>query len=131
MIGLDTNVLLRYLVQDDARQFARARRLIESGSTADDPAWISLIVTAELVWALRTHYGFARGQIAEVIERLLNAAEVRFEREHLVDEAVAIYRGGRADLADALIVLVNRENGCEATASFDRKLVEAQLAVEP
>jgi predicted nucleic-acid-binding protein len=99
--------------------------------TAHDPAWIGLVVTAELVWALRAHYGYNRGQIAEAIGRLLESAEVQFEREHLVEEALLLYGGGRVDLADALIVLVNRENGCQATASFDRRLVAYGLAIEP
>lgn len=60
MIGLDTNVLLRYLVKDDPAQFARARRLIETHLTPDEPGWIGLVVAAELVWALRFHYGYTR-----------------------------------------------------------------------
>lgn len=131
MIGLDTNVLLRYVVRDDARQFERAKRLIDKARRSDATVWISVIVTAELVWALRTHYGYVREQIADTIQLLLSTAEIELQSSHLIEEALSTYRGGRADFADALIALLGRENGCEATASFDRRLVQAGLAIEP
>ena len=131
MIGLDTNVLLRYIVKDDPSRFARARRLIESRARADDPAWLSLIVTVELVWALKTRYSYTRDEIADTIDLLLGSAEIQLERQHLVVQALSLFRTARVDFADALIMLANRDNGCDTTVSFDQKLVRAGLAVEP
>lgn len=131
MIGLDTNVLLRYIVADDPDQFERARRLVETRLTPEEPGWIGLIVAAELVWALRFHYGYSREEVADVIERLLDTAEIEFEREFVVVDALRLYRSTRIDFADALVVLCARLNRCAETASFDRELVKAGLAVEP
>lgn len=131
MIGLDTNVLLRYIVKDDPGQFARARRVIETHARADDPAWLSLIVTVELVWALRSRYSYTRDEIADTVDLLLNSAEVLLERQHLVVQALSLFQTARVDFADALIMLVNRDNGCDTTVSFDQRLVRAGLAVEP
>lgn len=131
MIGLDTNVLLRYIVKDDAKQFARAKRLIEARARPEDPAWVGLIAVSEFVWALRTRYRYSRELIVDVLERLLDSQEVQFERQHLVAEALSLFRSGRADFADALIALVSLENGCEKTFSFDRQLVRSGLAEEP
>ncbi len=131
MIGLDTNVLVRYIVKDDRAQFARARRVIEERLTPEEPGWIGLIVTAELVWALRFHYDYTREEIAGVIERLLYSSDVKFEHEATVARALDLFRQFRIDFADALIALSNEGNGCSSTVSFDQRLVGAGLAVDP
>jgi predicted nucleic-acid-binding protein len=131
MIGLDTNVLLRYLVRDDPDQFERARRLIETRLTSADPGWVGFVVAVELVWALSFHYGYTRAEVADVIERLLDTAEIAFEREFVIESALQLYRSNRVDFADALVILSARLNGCADTASFDRELVKAGLAMEP
>ena len=79
MIGLDTNILVRYLVGDDPDQSQAAGQLIGSQCTQEKPGWINRIVVCELVWVLEGAYGYHRGQICEVLERLLRAAELEFD----------------------------------------------------
>jgi predicted nucleic-acid-binding protein len=120
MIGLDTNVLVRHLVGDDAAQTARARALLAARCTADDPGFVNRIVLCELVWVLARAYGFGRTLIAEALERLLNAAELQFEERDTAVEALGLYRDGKADFADCFVGLLNRAAGCERTMTFDR-----------
>lgn len=123
MIGLDTNVLVRYIVRDDAHQTALATRLLERTlNAAERPGFIASIVLCELVWVLEGSYGYARAQIAETLQRLFEIDRFRFEAPELAWHALDDYRAG-SDFADALLALVNEQAGCEYTASFDRKAV--------
>ena len=119
MIGLDTNVLVRYVVQDDPRQAAAASHLIETSLSDDEPGWIASIVLCEFVWVLEAAYGYARNSIAPALERVLEVDCFRVEAPSLAWRALDAYRGG-ADFADALIALGNESAGCEYTATFDR-----------
>jgi predicted nucleic-acid-binding protein len=118
--GVDTNVLVRFFANDDRRQSLRARALIRS-FTAEEPAFISSIVMAELFWVLRRGLGYSREQICALIEPLLRKEEVCFEHQDAVLYALHLYRSGRADFADALLGRVARENGCETTCTFDKQ----------
>ena len=120
MIGLDTNVLVRFLVGDDPDQAARAARLIEERCTGDDPGLVDSVVLCEIVWVLEAAYGYARPLIAEVIEKMLHTAELEVANTEAVWTALRAYRTSNADFADALIGRLNRQAGCVATATFDR-----------
>ena len=120
MIGLDTNVLVRFLVQDDQSQAVRATRLMEERCTADDPGYVGSVVLCELVWVLESAYGYARPLIADVIGKVLHTAELEVESPEAAWEALRAYRTGNADFSGALVGLLNREAGCVATATFDR-----------
>ena len=122
MIGLDTNVLVRYLTQDDPDQALRAGRVIEKSCTKDAPGWITLVVLCELVWVLRGAYGYKKKLIVEVLEQILATRELQVEAEHIARPALAAFRRGQADFADYVIVFTNRACGCEHTYSFDQKL---------
>lgn len=119
MIGLDTNVLVRYLMQDDAAQAAKANRLIER-CTAEEPGFIVLVVLVELVWVLESSYGIARARIAAALELLLRTRELRVEQPEAAWHAVRLYRETRADFADTLIARCAAAAGCERTLTFDR-----------
>ncbi|HJT97025.1 MAG TPA: type II toxin-antitoxin system VapC family toxin [Rhodanobacteraceae bacterium] len=119
MIGIDTNVLLRYVVQDDARQASLANQFIETTLNDDEPGWIASIVLCELVWVLEDVYAYARSTIAETLERLLEIDRFRVEAPSLAWRALGEYRAG-ADFSDALIGFVNEREGCAYTATFDR-----------
>jgi predicted nucleic-acid-binding protein len=121
VIGLDTNVLIRYLVQDDPVQARQATDLIERRCTAEAPGVINLIVLCEVVWVLTTAYGFSREAIGAVIGELLRAAEVVIEADDAVTAALQLYRSRKIDFADALIGIRNRHLGCEVTMTFDRQ----------
>ena len=92
MIGLDTNVIVRYLAQDDPRQAAIATRLIEKTLTADARGFISVVTLAEVVWVMATSYATPRETIVDVLERLLTAPQLTVERADIVWRAVAAFR---------------------------------------
>lgn len=131
MIGLDTNVLVRYLTQDHEEQAARASQLIESRCTRQNPGWIALVVLCELVWVLRGAYRYEKQLVVEVLDQLLQTSELQVENHDLAQQALEAWRQGAADLADYVILYGNAERGCDATWSFDRKLAGHPLMREP
>ena len=119
MLGIDTNVLVRFLVRDDDAQFDRARKLIKREVSAGRRVFVNQLVLLETEWVLRSRYGVQKSQIMESISSLLDATDVQFEDEPSVEEALFIWRDTTADFADCLIGAKNRRLGCRATASFD------------
>ena len=122
MIGLDTNVLVRFLVQDDARQAAQANAVF-AGLTESQPAWLCREVLVELVWVLERAYGLSRADIAAAIDGLMASREIVIETPDRVGLAVERYRQGGAGFSDHLIALAARDAGCRTTLSFDRQEV--------
>ncbi len=118
MIGLDTNVLARYVMQDDPRQSSRATRLIESLS-AEAPGFVPVVTLVELVWVLSGSYGLNRAQVATVLETLLRSRELVIDRAELVAQALSRFGSAGVDFADALIERICAMAGCEATMTFD------------
>ena len=131
MIGLDTDVLVRFLVRDDARQFERARRLIRREAHRGEPVLISLLVLLETEWVLRSRYTLSKEEIADTISALLDAAEVRFEQKSVVEQALYLWRDSAADFADCLVGAHHRSLGCKATASFDARAARLPYFVSP
>jgi predicted nucleic-acid-binding protein len=119
MIGLDTNVLIRYFVKDDPRQTQAAEELLDT-LTPERPGWLGVVVLVELVWALRFTYRFQREGIVRVIESLLRSRDVVVEQENLAYQALSLYRNSKADFADCLIAASARAAGCSRTVTFDR-----------
>ncbi len=124
MIGLDTNVLVRYLMQDDPRQSPRATQLIEALS-AEEPGFVPVVALVELVWVLSGSYGLDRKQIATVLDTLLRSKELVIDRADLVAQAVKRYSTAGADFADALIERIAAAAGCTATMTFDAGAVKS------
>ena len=124
MTGLDTNVLVRYVMQDDPSQSPRATRLIESLS-ADDPGFVPVVVLVELVWVLSGSYGLDRSQVATVLDTLLRSKELVVDRADLVTQALRRYSTAGADFADAMTERLATAAGCSATMSFDAGAVKA------
>lgn len=121
MLGIDTNVLVRFLVRDDLAQFEQARELINREVSAGNRVVINQLVLLETEWVLRSRYSLTKQQMMETISALLDAPDVQFEDEPAVEEALFVWRDTRADFADCLIGARNRRLGCRATASFDVK----------
>ena len=119
MLGIDTNVLIRFLVRDDEAQFDRARKLIKREVSAGRRVFVNQLVHLETEWVLRSRYGVHKNQIMESISGLLDADDVQFEDEPSIEEALFIWRDTAADFADCLIGAKNRRLGCRTTASFD------------
>jgi predicted nucleic-acid-binding protein len=120
VIGLDTNVLVRLLTQDDPRQGALARDLV-AGLTEAAPGYVGREVMVELVWVLERAYGLGRARIAEVIDGLLAARELVLEDADRVALAAQRYWRGGAGFSDQMIALAAAAAGCGETATFDRK----------
>jgi predicted nucleic-acid-binding protein len=120
MTGIDTNVLVRYLVQDDPEQARKASRFITNECSSDDPGFINRIVLCEMVWVLETAYGYARDNVALALEKILRTTQFEIEDHQEAWSSFREYQNGD-DFADAFIAAVNRRYGCEQTATFDRK----------
>ena len=119
MIGIDTNVLVRYIMQDDPRQSALATRLVES-LTAGAPGFVSMVAVVELAWVLSSAYELDRGQVVRAFEGLLRTKEIEVEQAEIVWKALRVFQGASADFADCLIERSAAAAGCEATKTFDR-----------
>lgn len=124
MLGLDTNVLVRFLVRDHEAQFERARRLIKREVDRQEKVLISLLVLLETEWVLRSRYGLQKNQIMHTISRLLEAMEIEFEDEPTIEEALYLWKDSAADFSDCLIGARHRRLGCRATATFDARAVK-------
>jgi predicted nucleic-acid-binding protein len=122
MRGLDTNVLVRYLVADDARQTASAVRLVEQSRGTGDVLYISVVVLCELVWVLTRGYGHAKAEIVGVLELILRTKQFKLENDPLVRRSLDAFQAGRGDFADYLIGEICRQAGCEDCITFDRGL---------
>ena len=118
MTGLDTNVLVRYIAQDDAMQSPKATKLIES-LTVDAPGFVSLVSVVELFWVLSFCYGLTREQLTQALELLLRTKEVVVDRADQVMKALRVYKAGSADFADCLIERTAASAGCSRTMTFD------------
>jgi predicted nucleic-acid-binding protein len=128
MIGLDTNVLARYLAQDDARQSAAATRLIEKELSAANPGFISLVVIAELCWVLNRLYSASMDELVTMLEDLLRTPQFQIERREVVQAAIGRFKAGgnrKSGLTDALIAQIADSDGCTHTVSFDKAAVRS------
>jgi len=127
MTGLDTNVLVRYLTQDDLAQARKANSLIDGAVGKGERLHLDVVVLCELVWVLRGAYDFGKETVAEAVEKILDAAQFSVEDRDLLREALEAYRAGRGDFADYVLGLRNRKAGCSATVTFDRALKKNEL----
>src|SRR6185503_3219305 len=121
MIGLDTNILVRYLVQDESTQSSKATALIEKVVSETAPGFVSVVALAELAWVLERVYGFATTAVAAAIERLLQLAVRHIVNEQDVFTAMIALKEGRGSFADALIAALGAKAGCFHTLTFDKK----------
>jgi predicted nucleic-acid-binding protein len=125
MIGLDTNVLVRYLTQDDPVQSAQANAFIEQQLSPSEPGIIGHIVLCEVGWVLSRAYGYTREQVADALSALLTCREFQIESPDLGILALQDYRQGTADFSDYLLGRAHQRLGARYTATFDRKAAQA------
>lgn len=121
MIGLDTNVLVRYIAQDDKRQSARATALIEKECSAAQPGFVGLVVLAEVVWVSESRYGATRPEVADIVRRLLSIRQLVVQDAEIAWKALRQFESGKADFADCLIERTASTAGCVRTMSFDKR----------
>lgn len=124
MIGLDTNVLVRFLVRDDEEQFERAYTLIRGEAERDAGVFVSLLVLLETEWVLRSRYDLSKDEIIGAFAALLGSLDINLEDPSTVAEAIFTWKDSSAQLAHCLIGARHRAIGCEATASFDQNALK-------
>jgi predicted nucleic-acid-binding protein len=120
VIGLDTNVLVRYIAQDEPSQSALATELVDS-FTAEAPGFVSTVTLVETVWVLARAYKTAKAEILQIVEGLLRARELVIEDAETHYLALNRFEATTIDYADAVIAQAGRRAGCDFTATFDRR----------
>ena len=120
MVGIDTNVLVRYLAQDDPKQSAVATRFIEGRLSVENPGFVSAVTLCEVVWVLAESYGADRKRIRAIVEGLLATKQLAIERSELVWKSLRAWDGVPADFSDALIGQLAIAHGAAKTVTFDR-----------
>jgi predicted nucleic-acid-binding protein len=118
VIGLDTNVLVRYIMQDDPKQSPKATRLIES-LDSENPGFIAVVSVVELYWVLTSCYGLGGHEVKRAVEALLRAKQIVVDRADQVLRALRVFDAGKADFADCLIERIASSAGCADTLTFD------------
>jgi len=129
MTGLDTNVLVRYITQDNARQAAKANKLIEESLSVKKPGYVTLITLVEIVWVLESCYEQPKKTILDVIYSLLTTKQLVIERADSVYLAMKRYRTGKADFSDAVISIIAENDGCDSIVTFDKKAVSVGMVL--
>ena len=120
MVGLDTNVIVRYVMQDDERQSAVANRIIDEELTPANKGFVTTVVLCEVLWVLTRSYGRKREGIADFLDAFLDSDTLEFEHSECVMQAYRDSKVASADFADCLIGHVNRKHGTSTTLAFDR-----------
>ena len=124
MIGLDTNVLVRYIAQDDLKQSLRATTIIDALSN-EKPGFITLVSLVELVWVMQSCYNASKPEIVTILERLLRTQELVVENAETAIRALHVFARSKADFADCLIERSANKAGCEYTVTFDEGAAKA------
>jgi len=123
VIGLDTNILIRYLTQDDRAQSAKATEILEHRLTQNNPGFVSVVAMVETVWVLDRAYGLTAQEIATAVEQLLQVEVLAIENEQEVFTVMVALKQGRGSFADALIAELGARAGCTRTLTFDQKAI--------
>lgn len=131
MIALDTNVLVRYFVEDKSRQSAEATRLIEGKIASGESIFIPQIVICELVWVLSYAYDVPRREISSILQQLRRASSLAIESADQVQRALESFENGKGDMADYLIAERALAAGCSSVATFDQALYSDRRFVRP
>jgi predicted nucleic-acid-binding protein len=124
MIALDTNILVRFFMQDDPSQLARVRAVMKSLSEKD-PAWIGLAVVQELVWVLTSVYRAQRADVLLVLDQMFTMREIVIEQADVIRDAIRIYRATKVAFSDCLISASARAAGCTQTLTFDKEAAKS------
>ena len=129
MIGIDTNVLVRYIAQDDATQSARATRLLEQECSPAAPGFIGLVVLLELVWVSEACYGASRAEIANMVRRILSIRQLVVEETETAWKALRLFESSKVDFADCLIERMAAAAGCTVVMTFDKAAAKAGMTL--
>jgi predicted nucleic-acid-binding protein len=125
MIGIDTNILVRYLTQDDIEQAKVVEQLFNKYATGSHSVFINNIVICELIWVLERGYKYSKEDITKVIKHILSTKEFNFENQELLWLSLNQYSQKKLDFSDALIGEINKHSGCTNTLTFDKAAITA------
>ena len=127
MIGLDTNVVVRYIAQDDPVQSKLATDFIEETCSSSTPGYISLVVLVELIWVSESCYQASRAEVAHIVRQILRARQLVVQKTELVWKALRHFEGSTADFADSLVQQLALAAGCSSVVSFDKAAAKAGM----
>ncbi len=130
MKGIDTNVLARYLVQDEPAQSRLASQFVEKVSREGDTIFINLVVLCELVWVLQGAFKVEKEVLVDTLSKILIAKEFNVESPDIAKKALELFRTASVDFSDALIAAKNTALGCKKTVTFDQKAAKKLNAFE-
>jgi predicted nucleic-acid-binding protein len=123
VIGLDTNILLRFIVKDDAAQFELVSNFIRKLRDEGKTMYITDVVLSEIIWTLRTGYKYKKSALLRALQGMTDTADLIFESEDLIESVISAYQKGRGDFTDYLIAERCYAAGCESLATFDKALL--------
>ena len=121
MIGLDTNVIVRFLTQDDEKQSKTATELIETKISVESPGYVTCITLVEVFWVLKSCYGLDKTQLSQVVRMLLETRQLVIEKSDCCYRALRVYESSQGDFSDALIATLSKYSGCTDVFTFDKK----------
>ncbi|MBC7972178.1 MAG: type II toxin-antitoxin system VapC family toxin [Verrucomicrobia bacterium] len=120
MKGIDTNILVRYLVRDDLKQFEKAEQILSQRPESQEVCLVNHVVLCETFWVLKSIYSYERYRLVETLEFLLNSQPFEFESRTIVERALEDFQRSKADFSDCLLNQINKIIGCTETYTFDR-----------
>ena len=126
MIGLDTNILVRFLTNDDPTQSPRSRQIVGRQLTEQDPGYVTLAAIVETAWVLENIYKLSSLELAKAVRLLLQIETLAIQNEQEVYTAMIALEERKVDFADSLIAALGRHAGCTTTLTFDRKAARLQ-----
>ena len=129
MIGIDTNVLVRYIAQDDATQSRRATSFIEKECSETAPGFVGLVVLVEVVWVSESRYGATREEVAGIVRRILSIKQLAVQDAETAWKAVRLFESSKADLADCLVACSAIAAGCKSVVTFDKQASKAGMTL--
>jgi predicted nucleic-acid-binding protein len=121
LIGIDTNILVRYITQDDKIQSEIATKFIENYCSNGNKIFINHLVICELVWVLKKCYKLSKPKTINIIQHILQISQFSIENPQIIWQTLTDYKKGSADFADYVVGRTNIYNNCEETITFDKK----------
>ncbi|MGB8339475.1 MAG: PIN domain-containing protein [Burkholderiales bacterium] len=129
MIGIDTNVLVRYIAQDDVAQSRRAVTLIEKECSADKPGYVGLVVLVEVVWVSESVYRAAKEEVTEIVRRILSIKQLAVQDAETAWKALRLFESNNADFADCLLACTAVSAGCGSVVTFDKQAAKIGMTL--
>lgn len=129
MIGIDTNVLVRYIAQDDPAQSVRATAFIERECTVERPGFVGLVVLLETVWVSESCYGATREEVAEIVRRILSIRQLVVQDAEIAWTALRLFESSKVDFADCMVARHAIAAGCELVMSFDKQATRVGMTL--